>query len=254
MVTHSPKITMLLGVSAGVVLAMPAAGQGTPGMPIGNPGSVVYASPLPVSGTITPMERVFCFDVTKDWVFQTWDRKSIISSNVGLYGVRVPLVTGTGIQDLAGSLTYFFNSNGQIEHISFRGHTGDPAPLMGFLIPSHAFQRQPAPPNVHVYQVKWTSRPQSELRIRPETVVSSTSPHNNYAVELELARPGSQRLLPPREPPPQLVPVAPPPPSATANGEAATGDETKGSDSYFDQVRYATPVERDQIYRTRWPN
>jgi hypothetical protein len=219
-------------------------------LPTSAPDSLIYTSPAPLEGAqIHAVEQVFRFDLTKDWVYRTWARKSTGPTDVGLFAVRVPLVTGTHVGALAGSLTYYFNSNGEIEHISFRGRTGDTTQLVNFLTRTYEFQRADAPVGEQLYQVQRGHHIQSELRTRTEPVLWSTSPHGSIGVELELARPGSKRMLPPRPPAldiPKGAAVASTPPDSSAS--ASSGD------SYFDKVRYATPQEEGQVLWKRWPN
>jgi hypothetical protein len=191
---------------------------------------------------------VLRFDLTKDWVYRAWARKSTGPTDVGLLAVRVPLVTGTHPAALAGSLTYFFNSAGQVEHISFRGRTGDTTQLLNFLVQTYEFERAEAPIGEQIYHVQRGRRLQSELRTRPEAVVWTTSQHRSIAVELELARPGSRRVLPPR---PSSLDI---PPAATAAATPSDAAGSESSDSYFDDVRYATPQEEGQVLWRRWPN
>ena len=47
-------------------------------------------------------------------------------AELDVQGYRVPLVTGTSRDDLAGSLTYYFDKTHHVTHIHFRGTTGDP--------------------------------------------------------------------------------------------------------------------------------
>jgi hypothetical protein len=144
------------------------------------------------------IEQVLRFDLTKDWVYQHWARKSTGMSFANLFGVRVPLVTGTTIADLAGSLTYYFDANGQVQHITFTGRTGDTSRLIAFLVQNYKFHRSTAPAGEQLFQVTGDSGVISELRTRPESVLWSTSPHNSFTIELELARPGTTRVLAPR--------------------------------------------------------
>jgi hypothetical protein len=170
---------------------------------------MVYTSPAPLEGPrVYSAEQVLRFDLTKDWVYRNWARKSTGPTDVGLFAVRVPLVTGTHVSSLAGSLTYFFNNQDQIEHISFRGRTGDTTHLANYLARTYNFQRTEAPTGEQLYQVKKGRRVQSELRTRPAPVMWATSPHALIAVELELARPGSKRFLPPRGPALQIPQAA----------------------------------------------
>ncbi len=132
----------------------------------------------------TSIDQVLRFDVTKEWVFQNWDRKSTGPTDVGLFSVRVPLVMGTQLDALAGSLTYYFNAQGQVEHISFRGRTGDSTQLVQLLTTRYQFQRIASPTGEQVYQVQYNGQVQSELRTHPESVLWSNSPNQSIAVEL----------------------------------------------------------------------
>jgi hypothetical protein len=221
-------------------------------LPVQSPGSLIYDSPAPLEGTrFHSVDQVLRFDVTKDWVYRNWARKSTGPTDVGLFAVRVPLVTGTQMTALAGSLSYYFNSNGQVEHISFRGRTGDTTQLINFMVRTYQFERAEAPIGEQLYQVKRSRRIQSELRTRPESVLWTTSPHGSFAVELELARPGSKRLLPPRAPSLQIPQVA----SAVSTATSASADASGlSSGSYLDKLRYATPQEEGQVLWKRWPN
>src|SRR5690606_40794443 len=90
------------------------------------PGALIYASPAPLEGMPTySLAEVLRFDVTKDWVYSRWARKSTGLAEPDLFGVRVPLVSGTRITDVAGSLTYFFNAQGAVEKIRLTGKTAD---------------------------------------------------------------------------------------------------------------------------------
>ncbi len=217
------------------------------------------AVPLPPGSSRFPaIEQVLRFDVTKEWVYRNWSRKSTGPTDVGLFGVRVPLVTGTHPSALAGSLTYFFNAHSQVEHISFHGRTGDTTPLVGFLMRTYEFRQSDAPVGEQVYRVMRGRRIQSELRSRPESVLRSNLPQANVDVELELARPNSKRFLPPHGPTLQIPQVATSPsptpptsPTASDNGGAAA---KSGIGSYLDKFRYATPQEEDQVLWKRWPN
>jgi hypothetical protein len=222
--------------------------------------------PVPYSESVRmhPVETVLRFDLTRDWVLQNWDRKSTGPTDVGLLAVRVGLVSGRDIGSLAGSLTYFFNERGAIEHISFRGRTGDATKLVSFLTRTYHFARVPSPTGEQVYQVKSGDKVLSELRTRPESVLTSTSPHSSIAVELELARPGSHRVLPPRgtglQIPQVATTAAPPPATSAAESTAAAAassdptDITSGVKSTIDNSRYATPQEERQLHWIRWPN
>jgi hypothetical protein len=217
------------------------------------PGTTVNNT-APMDGNrFYSLEQVLRFDITREWVYQNWTRKSTGPTDVGLFAVRVPVVTGTHLGAIAGSLTYFFNAYGQAEHISFRGWTGDATQLVNFLTRTYGFQRSTSAVGEQLLHVTRGERAQSELRIRSEGVVSNTTPHRSFAVELELARPGSARFLPPRAPQLEIPKVASTPAPVPQSGEAGT-TSSDGAESYLDKFRYATPEEQGQVLWRRWPN
>jgi hypothetical protein len=63
---------------------------------------------------------------------------------------------------------------------------------------TYQFHRSTAPAGEQIFQVTGNGGVVSELRTRPEAVLWSTTPHASFAIELELARPGTKRILTPR--------------------------------------------------------
>ena len=218
-------------------------------------------SRAPLNGTqFTSIEQVLRFDVSKEWVYQNWDRKSTGPTDVGLVSVRVPLVMAPQLYALAGSLTYFFNAQGQVEHISFRGRTGDSSQLVQLLTSRYQFQRVASPTGEQIFQAQYDGQVQSELRTHPESVLWLNSPNQSIAVELELARPGSSRVLPPRptgfeglQAAQAQQAAAAAQAQAAAAAKASSTAESSGS-TYLNKVRYASPTEESQVIWQRWPN
>ncbi len=234
-----------------------ASGSPFHGSIVGLNGPVGSTAPLP--GVSYPtMEQVFRFDITKNWVYQRWARKSTGPTEFNLFAVRVALVTGTQPGSLAGSLTYFFNAEDQVEHITFRGRTGDATRFVQFMTSTYQLQSVQAPVGEQLYQVARGGGVQSELRIRPEGILISTAPQSSLSIELQLARPGSKRLLPPRASalsiPPDASAPAPPPHASGESASATAAGEKSALGSYFDKARYATPQEAEQVLWKRWPN
>ncbi len=199
---------------------------------------------------------MFRFDVTKEWVYQNWDRKSTGLGDPDYFGIRVALITGTQRTDLAGSLTYLFDAKGQVERISFCGRTADTTPLVQFLSQTYQLKRMEAPAGEQLYQVRSGSSVYSELRTKPESVLLAISPQGSIGVVLELGRPGSNRPLTPDVPPLEIPPAAAPPPAKTAEEEAA-GDEKSADDAQpglVGKFRPATQSEHNQVFEHRWPN
>jgi hypothetical protein len=152
------------------------------------------------------LQEVFNLNVTKEWVYQRWPRKSTALSELGLFGIRVPLVTGTQVHDLAGSLTYFFDKVGRVQRISFHGTTGDTSPLV--MLVAQGFGLRPQSTAVageQLYQVRRQDQIFSELRTRPAPILWASSPHESFAVDLELQGPSATGPLPSRLPPLPVV-------------------------------------------------
>lgn len=135
------------------------------------------------------LAEIINLDVSKNWVFGHWPRVSTSLSSLDLEGLRVPLVTGGGAQDLAGSLTYYFNEQQRVERIVFRGTTGDAGPLVALLQMRFGFQRQLTnDPRLFLYRPRKRGRIQSELRIEPRGVVRRDAPQERFDVWLTLQR------------------------------------------------------------------
>ncbi len=113
----------------------------TAGMMAGTPRSVAFAStpatpsapaaadaaPAPIEGySARDLGEVLRFDISPQWVMARWPRVTASLAELDLQGYRVPLVTGTRQDDLAGSLTYYFDKEHRVVRIAFRGTTGDP--------------------------------------------------------------------------------------------------------------------------------
>jgi hypothetical protein len=192
------------------------------------PGALVYQSPAPLEGIQTySLIEVLRMDVTREWVYRRWARKSTGLADPDLFGIRVPLVTGTRMTDLAGSLTYYFNRAGQVDRIAFRGRTADTSQLVQLVTQHYGLQIQPSVvAGEQLYQLKDDERVVSELRMSPESVLWSTSPHDSFLVEMELNRPDSGRYL--TRPLstidlPTPLAASPPPPKVPVNPETPLG-------------------------------
>jgi hypothetical protein len=147
--------------------------------------------PLPVEGFgAQDLSQVLQFDGTPSWVMARWPRVTAGLAELDLQGYRVALVSGTADDDLAGSLTYYFDKSQRVARISFHGTTGDPRKLISLVSSRYHFvQQQTDDPSLSLYQVKWNGKPLSELRIRPSRVVRADQPHTRYEVELAMKRP-----------------------------------------------------------------
>lgn len=224
-----------------------SAAKGLPSLPnaqVGNSQSPLSQKPqqrtaMPLEGALpTPLAEVLRFDVTKEWVYQRWPRKSTALSELDLYGVRVPLVTGTQLPDLAGSLTYFFDAGGRVQRISFHGRTADTTQIVNLVVQQFGLSPQPTPVvGEQLFRTMRGTDVLSELRTRPAPVLWSTSLHESFSVDLELQDPTTARPLPMQKLP-EVKPEAAKAP-ATKNGEGGKAEEAKseGWKNWFPRSR-----------------
>lgn len=150
--------------------------------------------PPEASITATPMydaAEVLRFDIGPGWVIQHWPRVSTGLGQLDLQGYRVPLVTGTAEDDLAGALTYYFNARQQVQRITFQGTTGGTGRLVSLLTSRFGFARRLTnDPGVFIYEVKGPDRQvKSSLWIRAAGVVEASKSYSRFDVMLTLERP-----------------------------------------------------------------
>ncbi len=164
--------------SAGFPVATPVLGAVTPGTPGADATPVV------------DLAEAFRFDVTNAWILGHWPRVTTGLPDENLQGYRVPLVTGTREADLAGSLTYYFNTQQRCKRITFQGTTGDARRLVETLKTQFHFEQQITnDPSLYVYQIRWNGRATSELQIRPARVVRASVPFGRFEVLLAMNNP-----------------------------------------------------------------
>jgi len=158
------------------------------------------ASPVEAGGSAGPsaggpfvddFADVFRFNATPQWIAARWSRVTMIYSDPRFQGYRAPLLTGSGIDDLAGTITYYFDLNGVIQRLTFEGTTGDPRRLVQLMTGPYKFEQKP---NVHgmLYLTQWSGQPISAMRILPATVIDSTAAHRRYNIQLEINRSGTE--------------------------------------------------------------
>lgn len=163
------------------------------------PGSNVYQSPASLTGPVgISLQDALNWQVTKNWVYRHWDRKSTGLSDPQLFGVRVPIVTGNGMTDVAGAVSYYFDSRGLLQRVRLKGRTADTSRLV--YLAATAFGMQPqasAAPGEQLFQARDGKRLIGELRTRPEGVLWGTSPHESFDVSFEATRPDGPHAVNP---------------------------------------------------------
>lgn len=150
------------------------------------PGSGSWA----VEGPPARLDEILRFDITPEAVVARWPRVSTGLSDLQLMGYRVPVVTGAGQADLAGSLTYYFDQQRQLRRIMFKGTTGDLAALRGVLSRFGMVHRPTNDPALMVFEALSPAGKTNGLaRIRTAPVIQSTDPLRRYEVHLVVDRP-----------------------------------------------------------------
>jgi hypothetical protein len=137
------------------------------------------------------LAEVFRFNVTPNWVMGQWPRVSTGMSQIQLVGYRVTLVTGTALDDIAGSLTYYFTPQQRLERITFQGTTGDARKLVAFLTGQFHFVRRILnDPTLWRYEVPDIDGgdPKSILQIQSAEVVRADEPYRRFRVILAMER------------------------------------------------------------------
>lgn len=153
--------------------------------------SVEEIANIPLEGReVNQFWEVLRFDLTPSSLTQRWPRVTTSSYDLSLQGYRVPLVTGTKPDDLAGSLTYYFNHQRQLQRITFSGTTGDYRRLLQLLTQHYGFVNRPTnTPNVILFEVPRSGPAASYLWIQPVDVVRADQPLNQFQLTLVLERP-----------------------------------------------------------------
>ncbi|MGD0382579.1 MAG: DUF6690 family protein [Thermoguttaceae bacterium] len=145
-----------------------------------------------LEGSPTPtLAEVLRFDVSPAWVLQRWPRVSTDLALLQLHGYRVPLVTGTKANDVAGSLTYYFNPAQQVQQITLRGTTGDPRALISFVNERFGYVRRPTndPGRLVFETVNSSGKTTGTMIIQSAPVVRADQPYQRYALDLTIERP-----------------------------------------------------------------
>ncbi len=188
------------------------------------PEARLFPSSKPLAGhAALSLEQALNLEVTKEWVYHHWPRKSTGLAEIDWYGVRVPLVTGTRLDDVAGSLTYYFGADNRVHRITLRGRTADTTRLVALATRRFGMSWQPTPlPAQQLYQFRSGEVVVSQLRTKPASVLWDSLPHESFSFVMHLQRPETARPLPPDNVPKPAdeAPQAANAPQAAADGSA----------------------------------
>ncbi|MCA9174665.1 MAG: hypothetical protein KDB14_09270 [Planctomycetales bacterium] len=153
----------------------PGTGQARPTPPIPAPA---------VTRELLPLDKFLRFDVTPEWVTTQFERVSVLPT-IGGDAMRVALITGTRVTDLAGSLTYHFDEQQLVQRISLQAVTGDPRPLVQFV--EQHYKLKELQPDVYISQYNRVVI--SGLMVQRSRVIQRDRPQGNTTILLELNRP-----------------------------------------------------------------
>ncbi len=141
-----------------------------------------------VGGPIHDLREVLRFDITPDWVTARFSRVTTVLAATELEGLRVPVVTGIGPSDLAGTLTYYFDFSGKLQRVMLHAFTGDVSRVVETMTQHYGLQAEPTL-DAGVYTRRWNAKPVHFLRITRAPVVYSDALHHKFTVFLELNQP-----------------------------------------------------------------
>jgi hypothetical protein len=145
--------------------------------------------PPPLEGPpVQHFAEVFNFSATPEWVTGRWGRVSTVLSELEFEGMRVPLVTGPRLDDVAGSLTYYFDKDHRVRRLSFDGSTGDPRRLVALAQEYFGLEHSPTL-DAGLYVKKWNGVPRSALLISHPAVIQADHPMMRYNVKMEINLP-----------------------------------------------------------------
>ncbi len=141
-----------------------------------------------VGGPIYDLREVLRFDISPDWVTSRFSRVTTVLADTELEGLRVPLVTGIGPADLAGSITYYFDTSGKLQRVMLHAFTGDASRVVATMTQFYGLQAEPSL-DAGVYTRRWNATPVHFLRLTRAPVVYSDALHHKLTVYLELNQP-----------------------------------------------------------------
>ncbi len=142
-------------------------------------------------GAVHDLREVLRFDIVPGWLPQRFARVSTVTSNVQMDGLRVPLITGTQPKDIAGTLTYYFDSSQALKRINLHGLTGDPTLLANLMVQYYQLKPEQSLGG-QLFTTRWNNRITSVLQIAPAPIIYAGADHSKYIIFLELNQPTNQ--------------------------------------------------------------
>jgi len=141
-----------------------------------------------IARTPIDLRQVIRFDVNPDFVYRSFPRVSTVLSDLSFDGLRVPIVSGTQVYDVAGSLTYYFDINKSVQRIQFQGVTGDAGPLIQLMVQHYRLNPERSLGG-QLLTMRWNNRVTSFMHVAPAPVVSAQQPNARFAFFIEINKP-----------------------------------------------------------------
>lgn len=141
-----------------------------------------------VGGPVHDLRDVLRFDISPQWVSQHFSRVSTVLADLRLDGLRVPLVTGTKPDDIAGTITYYFDHGGKLQRVNLHGFTGDPQRINATMQQHYHMKAEPTL-DAGVSVVRWNGIPSGLLKVTRAPVMYADATHQKYTLFLELNQP-----------------------------------------------------------------
>jgi hypothetical protein len=158
-----------------------------PQMPVGvsvTKSAESILSPHGVTGPrVGDFAEIINPNITPQWVLARWPRVTTTLAELGMQGFRVPVTTGPELDDIAGSLSYYFDENDKLKRITLDGFTGDERRLVAFCENQMKLSKQSKLGKLWVSQ--WHGRVTSAMRLSYAPVMERDAPHKRFAVMLE---------------------------------------------------------------------
>jgi len=191
--THAAGVETFAASASPQAVQQPALQSGSgfsaAGAPAGNTnGTISGTGTALVGGPIYDLREVLRFDISPEWVMSRFSRVTTVLADTELEGLRVPLVTGIGPADLAGSITYYFDASGKLQRVMLHAFTGDASRVVATMTQHYGLQAEPSL-DAGVYTRRWNAMPVHFLRLTRAPVVYSDALHHKLTVYLELNQP-----------------------------------------------------------------
>jgi hypothetical protein len=191
--TAQTQLNRLLGKGESAETANPLADVKLPwSAGEGSGAAAPAASATPRQLPVT-LEEAFRFDVTPLAVTSRWPRVSTVLGEPDRLGMRVAFTSGTRPDDVAGSLTYYFDDHHQLQRITFYGLTGNEQRLLAYLVNAYRLKTAPTT-GVARYCAGPLDKPTSLVTVRHLPVVQADATYARVEVAVDLTRGDAGRI------------------------------------------------------------